>query len=113
MKTNAISFISHLTPTPLQMERGKSVRMELDWTLSLREKLDQHYAWPALYIFKFIVPKGKEEEVKQLFPLHTVKEKASKNGNYTSLTIQLMAPSSDTVIEVYLKTSEIEGLIAL
>lgn len=84
-----------------------------DWTKSLREKLEQHYAWPALYIFKFIVPAGKEEEVKQLFPLHTATEKVSKNGNYTSLTIQIMAPSSDTVIEVYVKTSEIEGLIAL
>ena len=89
------------------------MRMDTDWTLSLREKLDQHYAWPDLYIFKFIVPKGKEEDVKQLFPRHTVKEKASKNGNYTSLTIQMMIPSSDAVIEVYLKTSLIEGLIAL
>ena len=87
--------------------------METDWTLSLREKLEQHYAWPALYIFKFIVPKGKEEEVKRIFPNHDVKEKTSKNGNYTSLTIQMMAPSSDSVIEVYLKTSTIEGLIAL
>ena len=87
--------------------------METDWTLSLREKLDQHYAWPALYIFKFIVPNGKEGAVKELFPRHDVKEKASKNGNYISLTIQMMAPSSDAVIEVYMKTSTIEGLIAL
>lgn len=87
--------------------------METEWTISLREKLDQHYAWPALYIFKFIVPKGKEEAVKQVFPKHEVKEKVSKNGNYTSLTIQIMAPSSEAVIEVYQKTSTIEGLIAL
>lgn len=87
--------------------------METDWTLSFREKLEQHYAWPALYIFKFIVPKGKEAEVKQLFPLHTVTEKNSKNGNYISLTIQMMIPSSDSVIEVYMKASLIEGLIAL
>ena len=84
-----------------------------NWTVSLREKLDQHYAWPALYTFKFIVPKGKEEDVKRLFPTHDVKEKASKNGNYISLTIHMMAPSSDTVIDVYMKTSLIEGLIAL
>ncbi|MEK6783016.1 MAG: DUF493 family protein [Bacteroidota bacterium] len=87
--------------------------METDWTNSLREKLDQYYAWPALYIFKFVVPKGKEEEVKYLFPRHTVKEKASKNGNYISLTIQMMMPSSEDVIEVYRKTAVIEGLIAL
>ncbi|MBK5279335.1 MAG: DUF493 domain-containing protein [Bacteroidia bacterium] len=87
--------------------------MDTDWTQSLREKLDKHYAWPALYIFKFIVPKGKEGEVKQLFPLHIVKEKVSKNGNFISLTIQMMIPTSDTVIDVYLKTAKIEGLIAL
>ena len=87
--------------------------MDPAWIESFREKLDQHYSWPTLYMFKFIVPKGKEQEVKQLFPNHEVKEKLSKNGNYASLTIQMMAPSSNSVIDVYLKTSEIEGLIAL
>jgi len=87
--------------------------MDADWTLSLREKLDKHYAWPALYIFKFIVPKGKEVAVKELFPTHEVSEKESKKGNYTSLTVQMMVPSSDAVIEVYKKAAAIEGLIAL
>ena len=102
-----------LLPNKLVLAKRKFHVMEADWTHSLREKLDQHYAWPALYIFKFIVPKGKEEEVKQLFPRHDVKERASKNGNYVSLTIQMMAPSSDAVIEVYVQTSSIEGLVAL
>ena len=87
--------------------------MDAAWFASFREKLDQHYAWPSLYIFKFIVPKGKEEEVRQMFPLHIATEKESKNGNYTSLTIQMMMPSSDAVISVYKKASVIEGLIAL
>jgi len=87
--------------------------MEPSWAASLREKLDKHYAWPALYIFKFIVPRGKEEEVRKLFPRHTTTEKPSKNGNYTSLTTQMMMPSSDSVIEIYLKASVIEGLIAI
>lgn len=87
--------------------------MDAAWFASFREKLDQHYAWPSLYIFKFIVPKGKEEEVHQMFPLHIATEKESKNGNYTSLTIQMMMPSSEAVISVYKKASIIEGLIAL
>lgn len=78
-----------------------------------REKLDRHYHWPSLYIFKFIVPKGKEKEVKQLFPLHLATQKASKNGNYVSVTIQMMMPSSDAVVDVYLSAAQIEGLIAL
>ncbi|MCD9016985.1 DUF493 domain-containing protein [Parachryseolinea silvisoli] len=87
--------------------------MDEQWINGFREKLDQHYTWPSLYIFKFIVPKGKEEDLKQLFPLHTPTEKASKQGNYTSITMQMMMPSSDAVIDVYVKASQIEGIVAL
>ncbi len=87
--------------------------LDQDWINSFRIKLDQHHRWPSLYIFKFIVPKGKEQEVKNLFPLHSITEKASREGNYTSITIQIMAPSSDVVIDIYQKASSIEGLIAL
>jgi len=87
--------------------------MKPEWTESLREKLDQHYAWPALYTFKFIVPNGKEQEVIALFPQHTATQRASKNGKYSSITLQMMMPSSEAVISVYVATSAIEGIIAL
>jgi putative lipoic acid-binding regulatory protein len=87
--------------------------MDEKWIQNFREKLDQHHSWPSLYIFKFIVPKGKEEEVKKLFPNHTVTEKLSRQGNYTSLTVQVMAPSSKSVIDIYLQASVIEGIVAL
>jgi uncharacterized protein len=87
--------------------------MKDDQVNSFREKLDQHYAWPALYIFKFIVPQGKEQEVKALFPLHETTERASSQGKYTSVTAQIMMPSSEAVIAIYRKAAAIEGLIAL
>ncbi len=87
--------------------------MDANWLINFREKLDSHYAWPALYTFKFIVPTGKEEEVKNLFPNHISTEKLSKNGKYTSITINMMMPSSDAVITVYQTASVIEGIIAL
>ena len=87
--------------------------MDKQWISSFREKLDQHYAWPSLYIFKFIVPTGKEPDVKKLFPFHETTEKLSKQGNYTSITVQMMMPSSDSVIAIYEEASAIEGLIAL
>lgn len=77
------------------------------------EKLDAFYAWPALYTFKFIVKSGQEEELRKLFPLHTDTARASKNGNYTSVTFQMMMPGSQAVIDVYEKASVIEGIIAL
>lgn len=88
--------------------------MDTNWFISFREKLDQHYAWPALYVFKFIVPSHKQEELRKLFPRHvTSTEKHSEKGNYISLTYQMMMPSSDSVIEVYKKVSVIEGIVAL
>lgn len=87
--------------------------MDQDWLKSFQTKLDQHHSWPSIYIFKFIVPKGKEEELKALFPLHTASEKESTNGNYISLTFQMMMPSSEAVIEIYVRAETVEGLIAL
>jgi uncharacterized protein len=78
-----------------------------------QEQLDQHHAWPTVYTFKFIVPAGNENALKELFPNHTPHEKASKNGNYTSFTYQMMMPSSKAVIEIYTAAAKIEGLIAL
>jgi uncharacterized protein len=87
--------------------------MDKEWIKSFTEKLDQHYAWPSLYIFKFIVPTGREEDLKKLFPLHTTTEKHSRQGKYTSITIQMMMPSSEAVIDIYMQASIIPGLIAL
>jgi hypothetical protein len=87
--------------------------MEPNWADSLKEKLDQHYIWPSLYTFKFIVPKEKVADVKKLFPKHNSTEKHSKNGKYISVTLQMMMPGSEEVIEVYNLASGVEGLIAL
>ncbi|MEJ7647290.1 MAG: DUF493 family protein [Chryseolinea sp.] len=87
--------------------------MDENWVNSFRLKLDEHYAWPAIYIYKFIVPTGQEESVKKLFPFHPVAEKLSKNGKYTSVTINVMMQSSEAVIETYRKASEIQGIVAL
>lgn len=80
---------------------------------SFKEKLDQTYEWPALYTFKFIVPKKQEEKVRDLFTRHEVTAKESSKGNYISLTAKIMAESSEKVIDYYLEANKIEGIIAL
>lgn len=87
--------------------------MDKEWLDSFRKKLDEHHAWPSLYMFKFIVPRGKENELRNLFPEHEISERASANGNYASFTIKMMCPSSEAVIKVYEKVEGIEGIIAL
>jgi hypothetical protein len=78
-----------------------------------KEKLEKSHSWPSLYMFKFIVPAGKEKEVCKLFPKHEVNQKPSRNGKYISLTTEIMAGSTDQVISIYLQADRIEGLIAL
>ncbi len=78
-----------------------------------KELLDKEYVWPADYMFKFIVPAPKEAEVRALFPQHEPVVRESKLGNYLSLTVTFNAESSDIVLAIYEKASQIEGLIAL
>ncbi len=78
-----------------------------------KEKLEKSYSWPSLYMFKFIVPAGKEQEVHKLFPKNVVIQKPSKNGKYISLTTEIMAGSTDQIISIYLQANRIERLIAL
>lgn len=80
---------------------------------SFREKLENEYEWPSLYIFKFIVPRKQAGAVVELFPKIEVSKKESSGGKYVSLTARLMANSSDSIIAVYEKAQHIEGLIAL
>ena len=78
-----------------------------------REKLDDQHSWPGSYLFKFIVPKEKRDEVQKLFPGKLLIEKESKKGNYLSLTIKLHMNSSLEVIEIYERAYKINGVIAL
>ena len=81
--------------------------------LNFSQKLDQQYNWPALYMFKFIVPRGKEQGIKRLFPKNDILEKLSTKGNYSSLTIQMMLNSSEEVIRIYTEAGQVEGVISL
>lgn len=78
-----------------------------------KELLDNEYDWPAEYLFKFIVPREKEQAVRDLFPNHVPEVRPSKQGNYVSLSVSYCAESSDIVLAIYEKAALIEGLIAL
>lgn len=80
---------------------------------NFKEKLDSQYSWPSLYMFKFIVPKGKEVKVLHLFPYNEVTTKESKNGNYVSVTAKVMMGSSEDIIKIYEEAYKIEGVISL
>jgi uncharacterized protein len=83
----------------------------------LRAELEKSTQWPSLYLFKFIVPTDPEKiaAVENAFNglgavITTTK---SKNGTYTSVSINVQMDNPDHVIQKYLAVYEIEGIISL
>jgi len=83
----------------------------------LKIQLEENTDWPALYLYKFIVP-ANQDNVSKLENIF-VKNKAefstrdSSKGTYTSVTIKVIMDSPDSVIEKYIEVSNIEGVISL
>lgn len=75
--------------------------------------LDQEHQWPTTYMFKFIVPKGKEELVVALFPKGKTSIKSSSKGKYRSVTSKMVMSSAQEVLDIYEKANDIEGVLAL
>ena len=84
-----------------------------------QELLDQHYKWPAEYMFKFIVKSDLVDSIKALesvvakLDLIEQTTRSSHGGKYTAFTIRALMKSSSEVIEIYKDVSEIEGIVAL
>ncbi len=81
--------------------------------IAFKEKLESFGTFPMPYLFKFIVPFGKEGEIATIFPDEEVILKPSSSGKYISTTIQKQVESADQVIGFYEKAACIEGVISL
>lgn len=83
----------------------------------LRKQLEQGFEWPQVYMFKFIVPAQNKKiaRVENLFNSKeaTINMRASRKGNYVSITAKELMLSPERVIERYLEAEKIEGLISL
>ena len=79
----------------------------------LKQLLKNNHAFPTKYMFKFIIPQMKEQELRNIFPYETVRLNFSKRGKYISITVELLMESPEAVLQVYDAAYKIEGLIAL
>ena len=83
----------------------------------LKEELNNTSEWPNEYLYKFIVPTDikKIEEVENSFDNMgaVIKTKKSKEGKYTSISVNVMMQNPATVVEKYIEVSNIEGIISL
>ena len=90
--------------------------MSADPYQGLREKLEER-KWPALYLFKFIVPADPQKiaQTEALFNTDyaEVQLRPSKTGKYVSVSAKEMMMSAEKVIERYQAATKIEGLMAL
>ena len=82
-------------------------------TKDFQEKLEATHSFPTLYMFKFIVKEEKQQELEALFPGNEITIKPSSKGKYISLTVKTMMGNSESIIDIYKKAHQIEGIIAL
>ncbi|MFS4481460.1 DUF493 family protein [Hyunsoonleella sp. 2307UL5-6] len=97
-----------MSETPNQDEFYKKLKTQLlDTTL-----------WPSEYLYKFIV-KTNPTEIKKIEGLFNnigavISTKVSKNGKYTSISINVRMKNPDNVIAKYKEVAEkVEGVISL
>jgi putative lipoic acid-binding regulatory protein len=83
----------------------------------IKKILDNYHKWPDLYMFKFVVPSDNQKiaQVEALFNAETseIRLKPSSKGTYTAITIREVMVSAQSVLDIYSKAYQIEGLIAL
>jgi nitrate reductase NapAB chaperone NapD len=83
----------------------------------LKAELEKSNTWPAIYLFKFIVPTDDEKikEVEQAFNClgAVIKTTQSKTGKFTSVSVDVQMASPQAVIDKYIEVSTIEGIISL
>lgn len=72
--------------------------------------------WPAVYLFKFIVP-NKDEQVAQINALFDesvdLVMHPSRNGNFISVSVKELMINVDSILDRYTEAAKINGLIAL
>ncbi len=82
-----------------------------------KKQLEESVSFPSDYQYKFIVTTNNKKlaEVQKVFDgmRPVVSSKESKNGKYTSLTIQVYMLDPESVIEKYKQVSKIEGVMML
>ena len=84
----------------------------------LKSQLYETASWPSEYLYKFIIKTEviKINKVESIFNNMgaVIQTTASKNGKYTSVSINVIMKTPEAVIEKYQEVAEkIEGVISL
>ena len=81
------------------------------------DQLLESQSWPGIYLFKFIV-KAESQHLKtlknffnNLDPIFS--EKSSSKNKFTSLSVKVKMDKPESVIRIYKKAADLEGIITL
>lgn len=84
---------------------------------SLKEKLEATHQFPEDYLYKFIITndESKHTEIFRVFDdiKFTLQTRDSKNGKYSSISINAFVLDADQVIKIYKEVGKIPGVIML
>ena len=84
--------------------------------VELKKKLDETQSYPTVYMFKFIMDAEhrKIALIENLFSENAeIYTKESDKGKYISITVKEVMMSTDEIIAIYTKASEIKGVMPL
>ena len=89
-----------------------------DFYNKLKAQLEETTNWPSPYLYKFIVPSDKQkiEKIQGIFDNlgAVINTKQSRNGKYTSVSINVRMDHPDAVIGKYKEVGEkVDGVISL
>lgn len=112
-----IKYSSYLCNSLLKKDSMSSKNDPEAFYAKLKIQLEETTQFPALYMYKFIVP-STEEKIKQVHQIFNnmgavINTKKSSKGTYTSVTINVNMKSADIIIEKYYEASAVEGIISL
>lgn len=84
----------------------------------LKQQLEETSDWPTEYLYKFIIATNEEKitEIEDIFNNMgaVIENKKSKNGNYTSMSINVRMKDPESVIEKYKEVGKkVKGVISL
>ena len=101
----------------MNINENKEYKNQDEFYASLKEKLEATHDFPEDYIFKFIITnaESKHTEIYRVFDevKFTLSTKESKNGKYSSITINAFVLDADQVIKIYKEVGLISGVMML
>ncbi len=88
-----------------------------DFYERLKVELENSTTWPAVYLFKFIVPSENDNviQVEEAFNDMgaVIKTKKSKTGKFTSISVDVNMNNPQEIIKKYIEVSTIKDIISL